>query len=179
MDERWLPMVGFEDCYAISDCGRVMRTKTNDNTFAGRILKPHTNSSGYLTVSPHKNGKQRPTLIHRMVMRAFVGPCPEGSEVNHKDGVKTNNHADNLEYVTRSENMQHAFDNELQSLRGERNTQSKLTEENVHEVRRRLANNETHASIADCFNVSRECISGVAQGRNWGWLKEEADNVEQ
>ncbi len=75
----------------------------------GRVLRPMTITGGYYMVHLRKDGLTVPCKIHRLVAEAFIGPAPEGLQVNHRDGVKTNNRAENLEWVTRSENMQHAY----------------------------------------------------------------------
>lgn len=72
----------------------------------GRVLRPQPHNNGYRTVSP--DGRKHKT-IHSLVAAAFLGPRPDGCDVNHIDGDKTNNAASNLEYVTRKENMQHAM----------------------------------------------------------------------
>jgi hypothetical protein len=52
-------------------------------------------------------------FVHRIVAAAFIGPCPDGLEINHKNGIKLDNRAENLEYTTRSANMKHAYDSGL------------------------------------------------------------------
>ncbi len=74
-----------------------------------RILKPHIETTGYQTVHLYRKGNSKSHYIHRLVMAAFTGPCPKGKEVNHKNGVKTDNRLANLEYVTPAENVLHAF----------------------------------------------------------------------
>ncbi len=81
--------------------------------FGGRgILKPALEPHGYLFVQLRvsQEGKMisKMSRLHRLVAEAIYGPCPEGSEVNHIDGDKLNNRPENLEYVTHSENMEHA-----------------------------------------------------------------------
>jgi len=179
MAERWLPMVDYEGWYDISDHGRVKRVRIGNNTFIGRILKPRPQKAGYLTIVVHKNSVRATYLIHRLVAAAFIGPCPDGKQVNHIDGDKTNNRRENLEYVTSSENALHACKIGLMINHvGEEHGMSKLTEDNVHEIRK-LLGTMTHKEIAERFNVSRPTISSIARGDTWGWLKEEADNVEQ
>jgi len=130
---------------------------------------------GYHQLCLSRPGKVKNIKIHRLVMSTFVGPRPEGYQINHKDGIKTNNRVDNLEYVTPSENRLHSYAIGLESQRGEDNNGSKLTEENVHEVRRRLRRGETQTAIADSFNISIGAIHGIANGKNWAYLKEPDD----
>ena len=84
--------------YQVSDMGNVKRTDKN------RMLKLGVNNSGYYSVYVGRRA-----FVHRLVALAFV-PNPEGkTEVNHKNGIKTDNRATNLEWVTRSENLNHRY----------------------------------------------------------------------
>lgn len=100
--ERWLPLGGFdglfEKFYEISSIGRSRSLRT------GKILKPGL-AQGYPMILPQVNGARRKVYIHRAVAAAFIGPCPEGQQVRHKDGERTHCEVSNLEYGTPSENM--------------------------------------------------------------------------
>jgi len=173
-EERWLPVVGYEGIYDVSDWGNIKRVGASSGATIGRILKPLI-TYGYKHVGLHKNGKHRQARIHRLVMYAFVGPCPKGKQVNHKDGDKLNNHLWNLEYVTAGENTRHALNLGLRvPLRGEDNSRSKLKEDNVHKIRK-LLGKETQTAITAMFNVSRRNISHIASGSTWSWLKEKGE----
>ena len=94
--------------YEIFPDGQVINQKTR------RPLKPFLNkTNGYLYVSLWKNNKGKNVLLHRLLAEHFIPQIPGKSYVNHKDGVKTNTCVDNLEWVTFSENMQHAYDLKL------------------------------------------------------------------
>ena len=93
--EIWKYIKEFDGKYQISNCSRVKNSKT------GRVLSLAKNISGYMVV--HIGGKSR--LLHRLVAQAFI-PNPESKpEVNHIDEDKENNRVDNLEWVTRYENV--------------------------------------------------------------------------
>ena len=102
--ETWLPVVGFEGHYEVSDQGRVKTLKTDVAT-GGRILKPQV-IARYYYVGLWKNGKLKQSRLHRLVLLAFVGPCPEGMECLHGPGGKFDNRLSNLRWGTKSENMQ-------------------------------------------------------------------------
>lgn len=119
--ENWKDIEGFYG-YQISDCGRVR--SHNKVTFsklhgarkwADRIIKPHDKAKdGRLRVIIWKDGKAVTLLVHRIEAIAFLGkPQNESMTVNHKDGNPRNNDISNLEWVTRTENIQHGFENGL------------------------------------------------------------------
>lgn len=87
----------------VDDCGIVYSKK-------GRPLKPSVNPKGYKIVNLSINGNQVGKAVHTLVARAFVDGYAEGLQVNHKDGNKLNNNADNLEWVTPKENTRHAIE---------------------------------------------------------------------
>ena len=87
--------------YEVSNLGRVR------NAHTGQIMKFRLNRCGYLTLDLYYKGERKYKLVHRLVATAFVPGWREGLEVNHKNGVKTDNRAENLEWVTQSENMRH------------------------------------------------------------------------
>jgi hypothetical protein len=113
----WRPVVDYEGIYDVSSCGAVRRIGRAARSGAGRgggvrigrILKAHEVKGGYLSVQLWRNGKPAMKLVHCLVAAAFIGPCPAGQEVNHKNGNKHHNYASNLEYLTRPDNLRHAY----------------------------------------------------------------------
>ena len=117
MSEQWLPVVGYEGFYEVSDMGRVrsldratpMKTATGKMTMrrvAGRILKPGTAGRGYPYVNLMREHKRQKTRdVHRLVLEAFVGPKPDGLVTRHLNGDRLDNRLENLAYGTYSENM--------------------------------------------------------------------------
>lgn len=100
MKEIWKSILE-KPWYMVSDTGRVRNTRT------GHYLTPSKNNSGYYTVSLGRDTPGR--FIHRLVAEAFVDGCEPGLDVNHKNGDKTDNRRDNLEWCTRRDNVKHAF----------------------------------------------------------------------
>ena len=88
--------------YAVSNCGRIIRLKGGSGTRAKKIIKQNTTHRGYFKCSISVHGKIKTIYIHILVAKAFIGPKTSGYEVNHKDGNKSNNHIDNLEYFIRT-----------------------------------------------------------------------------
>ena len=120
-EELWLPVVGYEGYYEVSDRGRVCsvaRTvQQGSRTYRvkERILAAGPNVAGYPQVSLSKDGDRQPgVLVHWLVLRAFVGPCPEGMESLHWDDVPSNNHLSNLRYGTKLENAADKLRNHTQ-----------------------------------------------------------------
>lgn len=102
MPEKWRPVVGFENSYKISTSGRV---KSYARGARGRVLSPGIASNGYPTVAL---GRGNTRTLHSMVAAAFIGPCPKGQEVRHRDGNRKNSALRNLHYGTRSDNIRDA-----------------------------------------------------------------------
>ena len=94
------PVVGFERWYLVNETGKVF-SKHRDIW-----LKPYKVGAGYHRVGLYYHGKTNNKYVHHIVAEAFIGPA-YGREINHKNGDKTDNHVDNLEWVTRSQNNQH------------------------------------------------------------------------
>lgn len=113
MTERWLPVVGYEGYYDVSDRGRVRsldRTSTPRGRAPyrrpGRILVLCPLSSGHLVVKLYAKGhRPRTVRVHTLVLEAFVGSCPTGLEACHWDGRPANNRRTNLRWDTRSANV--------------------------------------------------------------------------
>lgn len=93
---EWKPIPGYE-MYEVSNMGEVRR--------GGKLLRQVQNSTGRLGLALCKDGKQNSFQVHRLVMLAFHGPCPDGMEVCHNDGNHLNNKLSNLRYDTRSNNQ--------------------------------------------------------------------------
>lgn len=102
--ERWLPVPGWEGLYEVSDQGRVYSVRRSRATKSGRMMSLARHKSGYRYVYLRQDGRVEKGYSHRLVLAAFVGPCPEGQEVRHLDGNPQNNVLNNLAYGTPSEN---------------------------------------------------------------------------
>lgn len=108
MKEQWMPIKGYEGLYEVSNLGRVRSFDRIDKIgrlHKGRILKDAKDGGGYPFVGLFKDGVCSKRKVHHLVAEAFLGERPNGYEVNHKDENKTNNCCNNLEYVTRKENL--------------------------------------------------------------------------
>lgn len=108
-NEIWLDVVGYEGLYQVSSLGVVKRIPSRNQPIGG-VIKPIDNGNGYFGVGLCKDGLKKRTYIHRIVAIAFHKNTNGKAEVNHIDGDRSNNKADNLEWVTRSENHKHRYD---------------------------------------------------------------------
>lgn len=153
--EIWLPVVGFEAWYEVSNAGRVRRI---EGRTAGTILKPCQRRTGYLGVHLNCDGAKSSQNVHVLVARAFHGPRPSNHEVNHKDGSKANNHADNLEYVTHLDNVMHAIKAGLVA--------SRLTPELAKVIKSYPAFVKDWV-VASRHNLPVKAVNAVRQGQTW------------
>ena len=174
-NEHWLPVPGWEGLYIVSNYGRV---KSLDRTlpvlnqknrfFAGRIIKPIKTPKGYYHVMLCVNGRNKRFYVHRLVAMAFI-PNPENKpEVNHRDGVRTNNNSENLEWCTAFENSldAHLSRGKIMSFRrGEDHFCSKLSETQVKEIRG--SPQITASEFGKRFMVRATTIRNIRSGRKW------------
>lgn len=144
--EEWRPVFGGD--YEISSRGRFRRATPGRRTHAGRELTRTLLKIGYYIVQPVINGKNQKHYIHALVAEAFLGPRPENYDINHKDGIKTNNDVSNLEYVTHAENMRHANRTGLIRYR------SVLPESTIEQIRSLRSDGLSYSRIAKATGVS-------------------------
>lgn len=166
--ERWLPVVGWEGLYEVSNKGQVksLPRRTASGVRGGRILKPGiVNMRQIVNLRDCGHGKTR--LVHRLVLEAFAGPCPDGYESLHGPGGSLDNRwPENLRWGTPVENAADKLRDGTHQ-RGERHGNHKLTSEQVLEIRRRYANGESQRSLAGAFGVTRGAIGSCVTGQNW------------
>jgi hypothetical protein len=168
--ERWLPVVGYEGLYEVSDLGRVrsLPRQTARGILGGRVLKPQPNTGGYLMVRTSRQSKCPTRLVHRLVLEAFVGPCPDGMETLHGPGGKLDNRLVNIRWGTPVENQRDMIrDGTVPDRHGERNSRAKLTWAIVLECRRRGADGESHRALAREFGVTRSVMWRALKGESW------------
>lgn len=111
-EEQWRAIQGYEGLYEVSNTGRVRSLPRQDAAGSKRkmrYLRCPINNSGYPSSTLTRPGFTKRYMVHTLVAEAFIGPRPEGLEVNHIDGCKINNQAANLEYVSHKENVRHAW----------------------------------------------------------------------
>ena len=172
MEEKWLPIQGYDGLYSVSNLGRVKshpRYGTNkvNQLYGGGVLKTRKSpKSVYPSVVLWKNNVSCTMPVHRLVAIAFLGQQPEGKEVSHLDGNRNNNAANNLAWETHVENMLRRRDHGT-SRCGEGSHFAKLTERRVRELKRRMASGTTHLELARETGISRTTLRHIRLGNSW------------
>lgn len=179
LQEEWRDIPGYEGLYLVSNLGRVRSLPRNGNYMRKSLtdaMRP-SSANGYQILILKKGGTIATKSVHRLVMLAFAGAPVDGQEVNHIDGDKSNNHLTNLEYCTRGENISHAHKLGLRNARGEKNARAKLTNEDVHTIRRRFAlGGISMGRLSREYGVSRSTIRRMLDGTTWKHLSAEDDS---
>jgi hypothetical protein len=177
--EEWRDIRGFEGYYQVSNLGRVrsvdriVRSRWGtEKPVAGHIIKCGLQPVGYLAMPMSKEGRAYRRSVHRLVAESFI-PNPEGKpQVNHKNGIKTDNRVENLEWVTGVENCRHAIDEKLYEFpKGEERVQAKLTDQAVREIRALAAKGMWHKHIAARYGVGRKAITKVVNRQRWAHVE--------
>lgn len=168
--EEWKGIKDFPD-YMISNLGRVKSLKNYRQWKPGRFINQYKNSNGYLYVVLYFSKIRKHKKVHLLVLETFVGKKP-GHECNHKNGIKADNRLNNLEWMTRSENIKHSYKNGLIKRKfGILNISHKLTNDDVVQIKKYLKNKRLNLNeISIKFNVSEATISKIKNGKIWNYI---------
>lgn len=154
--EIFKSIIGYEGVYEISNLGNVKSLNTN------KILKGSFDNQFYKRVCFIGNKQYK---IHRLVALAFIPNPYNKPQVNHINGIKNDNRAENLEWCTGLENMQHAYNNNLVPLmKGENNGRAKLTETQILEIRN---STDTVKKLSYIYNVSTSLLYQIRLNKAW------------
>ncbi len=170
MAEHWLPVVGYEGCYEVSDLGRVksiQRWVSNGKGF--RLIKEKEIAqslakNGYLQISLWKNNEGKTHDTHIVVARAFLGAPPIGHEVAHLDGIRTNAQLSNLAYKTHIANIEQMKEHGTYRC-GAIHPSAKLTDQDVQDIHTLWNLGVNQYALAGEFKVSQSHISGIVTGK--------------
>lgn len=176
--EKWLPVVGYEGAYEVSNLGGVRsldRTVWQPNRgknirLKGRVLKPALNNHGYPFVQLCSGSRdaQKQAYVHHLVAAAFIGPRPVGHEVCHRDNDPGNPAEINLRYDTHQGNHLDRIEHGTHT-RGEDNGGAKLTAAKVLEIRSKMGST-SYNQIAKLFGVSAALVGMIDRRERWAWL---------
>lgn len=153
-EEIWKPLVykgiDYSDTYKISNFGRLK------NIITGHVRKLSKDKDGYLSCGITKDGHRNVISIHRAVAELFIGG-DQSLTVNHKDGNKDNNRADNLEYMTALNNINHAVINGLYHHH--------ITTDDIKRMKEMRKSGCKYKEIAEAFNITKESVKDIILGR--------------
>lgn len=169
-------ILGYDGRYQIDTNGQIYAMFPFRGAPAGRLMKTYVNRDGYVFAVLGNGGSGKTAYLHRLLMLTF-NPVenPRALEVNHIDGNRHNNSLDNLEWMTRRENMKHAHHVlktwDHAQVRGEQVGGVKLTAEKVIEIRR-LSASGTHRSIlAARYGVTTANITAIVNRKSWAHVE--------
>lgn len=174
MKEVWKDIPGYEGFYKASSLGEIKSLERTCSHCRGgsrlvpeKIRKGTKNPKGYKMVFLSKEGKRINYLVHRLVLFAFYGHPTEGLTCNHKDGNKTNNSIKNLEWISHSENIQHSIKVLKNFPLGEKHYKSKLTRNDVLEIRELSRHGFSQSEIGRGYGVTSSMILNIQKIRSW------------
>ncbi len=167
--EQWCVIWDAPD-FMISNFGRVMRIRAIRSARIGGIMKPWLSKDGYRMVSLYSDGERKGFQLHRLICKAFVGPAPSiYHHVAHNNGDPLDNRPTNLRWATPKENMadREAHGN---TMHGTTNHKAKLTEADVHYIRRQRKTYGVGMNLARRYGVSETTIADIMAGDSWQHL---------
>ena len=155
--EHWKPIPGFEHCGEISNLGRIRSSR-------GLIRKTVVGNNGYIRVGLKKiDGKNTNYVtVHRLVALAFCGEYQEGFTVNHINGVKTDNRAENLEWCSSKNNVRHAY---RLGLRKNSHRKPVIPHEHKDMLKNEISSGKTYRELADHYGVHMSAMWFFINGR--------------
>jgi len=161
----WKPAVGYEGLYEVSDIGQVRSLRR------GTIMSLCLNSRGYTKASLVKDGIRKEVPVHRMVLLAFVGPCPDGCESRHfPDQNRANCKLSNLSWATRRVNQRDRDTNGTNN-KGINNSNARLSEKTVRYIRSiKQWSRAAAVKLAHELKVDPHTIHVIRNNRSWRHL---------
>jgi len=164
IEELWKDLIGYEDRYQISNLGKI-RFKDSQELKASYL-----NQDGYEVTTIRIKGKKKNHRVHRLVLETFLKKS--SLEINHKNGIKTDNRVENLEYCTRKHNVKQSYVLGLKIVVGEKNPNAILNDEKVREIKEIISTGVlSYRKIGKMFNVSANTIACIKLGKNWKHIK--------
>lgn len=150
----------YSENYEASTDGHIRNSKTK------HVLHEFKSKDGYMRTQ--LGGKTR--LVHRVIAQTFIENPHQLPEVNHIDGCKTNNAVSNLEYCSRSDNLRHAYINDLRNAKRTNNSRCKLSEDDVAYIKNNYSRGDKiygAKALSKRFGVAYQTICAVVSGQNW------------
>lgn len=161
--EVWKEVKDYERYYKVSNLGRILSVRT------GKILKQNISRFGYSRIELNVNGTAKKHLVHRLVAFAFIPEVKDKPHVNHLDNNRSHNIVENLEWCTVKENINYASSQgRLNDVKGIKNANAFLKEDQVLEIRRLAATNQfKQCEIAMLFGLDEKHVSLIVLRKRW------------
>jgi hypothetical protein len=155
--EEWRPIPGFEHCGEVSNLGHI-------KSMRGVIRKTVVGNNGYIRVGLKKLGAKNTNYVtvHRLVAIAFCDGFQEGHTVNHINGIKTDNRADNLEWCNHKNNVRHAY---RLGLRKNAHRKPKIPHDHKDMLIKELESGKTYRELAKVYEVNMSAMWFFINGR--------------
>jgi len=168
------PVVGYEGLYSVTPCGMVWSHPSKTRS-KGKFLRQNTQKNGYVSVVLSKNGVGKTVKIHRIVAQAYIACDKSGLVVNHKDGNKSNNVVDNLEWTSPKKNTIHAWSTglckntelSLKALELGRKLKRALDFYDAVDIRFLYSQGVTVAKIAEEYGIARAAIYNIVKHKTY------------
>lgn len=172
--EVWKDVIGYEGYYQVSNLGKIKsitRFTSHNRLLKEHLLKPAISKYGYYRVTLSKGNKKINKCIHRLIALVFIENPNNYPEVNHINGIKTDNRVENLEWVTCQQNIQHAFKMGLSFVQGsETHHKAKLTQKQVDYIRKNYKFRDKNfgaTALAKKFGITPSTITLITKNKNW------------
>lgn len=166
MKEIYKAIKGYESSYEVSNLGNI-KSKRKPHRSYEKVLKPIKVTGGYLAIDLGDGVKIKRFLVHRLVGETFLNNKENKSQINHINGIKTDNRIENLEWNTRSENQLHSIRTGLRTTKGIKNSQCKLNEEAVMRI---FFDKRKYKEISEDFIISIPTVSDIKRGHSWSHI---------
>jgi hypothetical protein len=164
---EWRPIPSTNGAYEASSAGEIRRRGMST------VRKQTPREDGYVRICLSLNGKLSNTYVHILVAEAFLGPRPAEMDTNHKNGVKSDNRPENLEYLTRKDHEKHTREvlGRNRGPAGEDHGNALLTEEAVRAIHSDYCSGQySQLELAERHGVSLPCVNGILNGHTWRHL---------